>query len=81
MFEDTTPVFTHTLRHSVEDLSPFTRVSDQFEYRRDLILKMFEEYKVPFEFDVIVSRGGLLKPIEGGVYRINDQMISELETP
>ena len=81
VFEDTTPVFTHTLRHSVEDLSPFTRVSDQFEYRRDLILKLFKDHNIPFEFDVIVSRGGLLKPIEGGVYRVNEQMISELETP
>lgn len=81
VFDDTTPVFADTLRHTVDDLKPFTLVSDQFEYRRDLIIKALEEHGIPFDFDVIVARGGLLKPVEGGVYRINDQMLSEMAHP
>ena len=81
VFDDTTPVFTQNIRHSVEDLAPFGLVSDQFEYRRDLIVSELEKNGIPFCFDAIVARGGLLKPIEGGVYEVNRQMLSEIEHP
>ncbi len=81
VFDDLTPVMVENIRHSVDELSPFERVSDQFEYRRDLVLKTLADKGIAVKFDAIVARGGLLKPIEGGVYAINDQMIKEMETP
>jgi len=81
VFDDTTPVLVENIRHSVEDLKPFALVSDQFEYRRDLIIKALEKHGIPFKFDAIVARGGLLKPIEGGVYEVNDLMLEEIEHP
>lgn len=81
VFEDLTPIFTENIRHSVEELARFDRVSDQFKYRRDLILKVLAEKNIPLEFDAVVTRGGLLKPIEGGVYEINDVMLAEMEHP
>ena len=55
VFDDTTPVFTQNIRHSVEDLAPFELVSDQFEYRRDLIVSELEKNGIPFCFDAIVA--------------------------
>lgn len=81
VFEDTTPVFTENIRHSVEELEPFELVSDQFEYRRDLVRQTLEKNGIPMQFDAIVARGGLLKPIEGGVYEVNDVMLHEIEHP
>lgn len=81
VFEDLRPTMIENIKHSVEELAPFTRVSDQFEYRLDLVLKTLEAKGIPLNFDAIVARGGLLKPIEGGVYRINDVMIGEMATP
>lgn len=81
VFDDTTPVFVENIKHSVEDLKPFLLVSDQFEYRRDLVLEVLKRNGIPFEFDAIVARGGLLKPIEGGVYEVNDVMLAEIEHP
>lgn len=81
VFEDLTPVMIENIKHTVEELAPFARVSDQFEYRRDLVIKTLADKGIPLQFDAIVSRGGLLKPIEGGVYAINDVMLAEMEHP
>lgn len=81
VFDDLTAVLTENIAHSVSELSHFAKVSDQFGYRRDLVLKCLERHGIPLDFDAIVARGGLLKPIEGGVYEVNDVMLSELEHP
>ena len=81
VYDDTTPVFAQSIKHSVEDLKSFIRVCDQFEFRRDLVLKCLADNGIPLDFDAIVGRGGILKPIEGGVYRVNEQMLSEMSTP
>lgn len=81
VFDDLQPILTESISHSVSELSHFAKVSDQFGYRRDLVLKALERNGIPLHFDAIVSRGGLLKPIEGGVYEVNEQMLSEMEHP
>lgn len=81
VYDDTTPVLAESIAHSVEELSRFARVSDQFEYRRDLVLDVLRRHDIPLQFDAVVGRGGLLKPIEGGVYEVNDVMLSEMEHP
>lgn len=81
VFNDLDPELTINIKHTVDELSRFARVSDQFEYRRDLVLNTLRENGIPLRFDAIVGRGGLLKPIEGGVYEVNDVMLSEMEHP
>ncbi|MDO5062743.1 MAG: butyrate kinase [Peptostreptococcaceae bacterium] len=68
------------ITHSYEELKEFERVMDQLEYRKALILDFVksEGYKVS-DFEAIVGRGGLMKPIPGGVYRVNDAMINDLK--
>ncbi len=81
VFDDTTPLLVENIRHSVEQLSAFENISKQFEFRRDLVLDALQRHDIPLQFDAIVARGGLLKPIEGGVYEVNDVMLSEIEHP
>lgn len=81
VYEDTTPVLVQNIPHSVQELKAFERVSDQFEFRRDLVIKALEEDGIPLEFDAVMGRGGLLKPIEAGVYEVNDVMLKEIEHP
>lgn len=81
VFEDQTPILTVSLRHSVDDLAPFETVNDQFEFRKELVLEALRQHDIPLEFDAVVGRGGLLKPIEGGVYSVNEKMLSEMEHP
>ncbi len=79
IFEDEKMVFSESLRHSVEELSPYKNIFDQYEFRKSAILKSLDEngYSVS-DFSAIVGRGGLLRPIPGGTYEVDNTMLEEL---
>ncbi|WP_297329298.1 butyrate kinase [uncultured Bacteroides sp.] len=78
VYEDEAPRLVRNIRHSVEELAQFPRIIDQFEFRKNLVIDDLEANGIPFEFDAIVGRGGLLKPIPGGVYEVNDAMLDDI---
>ncbi len=80
VFEDETPLFTESIVHSPEELAPFEHVADQYEFRKELVVKTLKEHGVALEsLTGIVSRGGLLTPIEAGAYAVNDDMVWQLK--
>jgi butyrate kinase len=81
VFQNNRPVFQKSIKHSTEDLLPFKRVTDQYEFRKEIILKELVDAGVDIsKISIIVGRGGLIKPIESGVYEVNDAMISDLRS-
>ncbi len=81
LFEEDTLLFDRTLTHTVEEISGYKNVTDQFEFRKNLIMKELDIRSVDLSrITVIVGRGGLVKPIESGIYEVNDRMISDLKT-
>lgn len=78
VYEDEKPLLVQTIRHPMEELVKYPRIIDQFEFRKDLVMKTLEDDGIPFQFDAIVGRGGLLKPIPGGVYEVNDAMLNDM---
>jgi butyrate kinase len=81
LFEEENLIFEKTLRHSADDLAGFKKVTDQFHFRKDLILKELADRNVNFpEIAAVVGRGGLIKPIESGIYEVNKKMIDDLRT-
>lgn len=74
VYEDETPVLVRSIRHSVEELAPYREIIDQFDFRKSLVLRALEEEKIPLQFDAVVGRGGLVKPIPGGVYEVNEAL-------
>ena len=78
VYNDEKEILVNTIRHSMDELAKFPRIIDQFEFRKELVLKTLEENSIPFQFDAIVGRGGLLKPIPGGVYEVNDAMLNDI---
>jgi len=81
IFEDTKELLTKNIKHSVEELEKFNNIFEQYDLRERVILD--EIKKEGFDitsFDAIVGRGGLLKPIQGGVYEVNDLMIEDLKS-
>ena len=81
VFDDVTMIFEKTIRHTSEELQPFNRVVDQFQFRKEMIVSSLKENNISLnELDAVVGRGGLLKPIEGGTYLVNDKLIEDLET-
>jgi butyrate kinase len=81
VYEDEQPLFVETLRHSSEEIGAFSHVLDQYAFRRKAIEEFLEERQVALpSLSAVVGRGGLLRPIPSGTYRVNDQMISELHS-
>lgn len=81
VYEDETPIFVETIRHATEDIEKFNSVVDQFEFRKETILQVLKEKNFDIkDLNAIVGRGGLLKPIEGGTYKVNEKMLEDLRT-
>ncbi len=81
VYADTNPVFIQTLRHSKEELAPFEAVTEQFEFRKELILKQLIDAEIQInQIKVVMGRGGLLKPVESGVIAVNDAMLRDLKS-
>jgi butyrate kinase len=79
VFEGGREVWKVKLDHSVEDLAPYARNVDQYDFRKTLIVGELERagYRIA-SFDAVVGRGGLLYPIPGGTYEVNDLMIAHV---
>jgi len=81
LFEEEKLVFEKTLRHSSEELRNFERITDQFHFRKDLIMNELFERKIDLaRINAVVGRGGLIKPIESGIYKVNQRMKDDLTT-
>ncbi|TAL69722.1 MAG: butyrate kinase [Bacteroidetes bacterium] len=80
VFDDLIENFTTVLRHSAEELSKYPRIIDQYEFRKKIIINALKQAEIDIQtLDAVVGRGGLLKPIPGGVYRVNDKLIEDLK--
>lgn len=79
VFDNEELVFEKTLRHSSEEIGQYEKISDQFEFRKKVIEDAVIEGGVKIsDLDAVVGRGGLLKPITGGTYTVDDEMVEDL---
>ena len=68
-----------TISHTVEELAPFKHLIEQFDMRREKVLSFLDRTGYGLkDLSAVVGRGGLLKPIVGGTYKVNEKMLSEL---
>lgn len=80
VFEDETLLFEETLRHSTEEIAQYASIVDQKDFRKQIILDLLA--KKDFDINslqVIVGRGGMLKPIPGGTYAVSDELLEDLK--
>lgn len=81
LFDDDTCVFKVNIEHSSEELKPFKEISDQREFRLNMVLKTLKENKIDIEsIDAFSGRGGSLECCEGGTYLINDLMYNDAKS-
>ena len=55
VYENETPLLIRNIKHTTEELAAFPRIIDQFEFRKNLVLKALESEKIPFDFDAIME--------------------------
>ena len=82
IYKGETEQFVKNIKHTSEEISRFDSIASQFEFRKEIILKEIEQAGFNMlEIDAIVGRGGLVKPIESGVYEVNEALIADLKNP
>ena len=82
VYDGDTEVFRRTIEHSTADLASFEHVVDQFDYRRQLVVQALAEAGWQLsDFAAVCGRGGLLRHIPSGTYRINDRVIADIQDP
>lgn len=76
MFEGDKEVFSKNISHDAEKLKEFKEISDQFDYRKETILKELAEAGQTLEgVDAFSARGGGLVNVEGGVYKVGEKLL------
>jgi len=79
VFENDTQVYTHSFAHTAEELAAFATPADQFEWRKKMIIDDLAEAGIELHsFDIIIGRGGIIRPVESGVYEVNPALSYDL---
>lgn len=81
VFEDETLLFDETLRHATEEISKYATIIDQKDFRKDIIISFLKEKNFDINsLNVVVGRGGLLKPIPSGTYAVTEELLEDLRS-
>lgn len=81
VFADDAPVFVETIRHDAMELASCGSVMDQEGYRRELILAALQRHGIAVaDLAAVIGRGGLMRPIAGGTYAVNEAMLADLRS-
>ncbi len=80
VYEDETQLMEETLRHTTEEIAQYDTIYDQKDFRKNVILNVLKDKDVDLNsIDVVVGRGGLLKPIPGGTYATTPELLEDLK--
>ncbi|MGM0834553.1 MAG: butyrate kinase [Bacillota bacterium] len=80
VFDNERSVFEKTIRHDSETINSFASIFDQYEFRKTTILEALDQEGINIsKLSAVCGRGGLLRPIEGGTYSVNDEMLKDLK--
>lgn len=80
VFEDETLLFEETLRHSTEEISQYETIFAQKDFRKKIITDLLASKNFDINsLNVVVGRGGMLKPICSGTYAVTDELLEDLK--
>lgn len=80
VFEDETLLFEETLRHSTEEIAQYASIVDQKDFRKEIITNLLASKDFDIHsLNMVVGRGGMLKPIPGGTYAVTDELLHDLK--
>ena len=80
LFKDEEALVSREFQHAKADLARFERVIDQRDFRMAAIRQFVSEASIDTaSIEAVAGRGGLLHPLEGGVYEVSDDMVNDLK--
>ncbi len=82
VYDEKEPVFNTTLRHDPEEVAKFGSIIEQYDFRKGLVLEAMKENNIePDSLHAAVGRGGLIKAVSSGTYKVNEAMLTDLKNP
>lgn len=79
VFENNDQIFIKNIKHTSEELEGFLKITDQAEFRKNIILNTLKENNIDIEsLNFVIGRGGLMKPIPSGIYKVNELLKEHL---
>ncbi|MDU5260926.1 MAG: butyrate kinase [Clostridium celatum] len=80
VYENEKEIFVETLRHSSDEIAKYDSIFEQKEFRKSVIMSVLKENNFDVNtLDAVVGRGGMLKPIPGGTYEVNEALLNDLK--
>src|SRR6056297_3269915 len=80
LFRNEKEVISKTIAHQTKEIKKFKDIISQRKFRLKYIFDFLEDENIDIKgLNAVVARGGLLKPIPGGTYEVNDRMIKDLK--
>lgn len=80
VFEGGNQLMESSLSHSSEEIARYPSIIDQYDFRKEAILESLRKEGISIsKLSAICGRGGLLRPIEGGTYSVNNTMLIDLK--
>ena len=77
LFDSNELVNNKKIEYSANKLKGFSKSTDQIDFRWKDIKKTIMEWKID-KVDAVVGRGGLFHPLQCGIYKVNDKMVSDI---
>lgn len=79
VFKGGNEVYSKKFTHTVEELSVYNDITDQYEFRKNIILEDLKDAGIALEdFDAIIGRGGLIRPVPSGIFNVNEELKADL---
>ena len=74
------PVFEDELQHDYDTVAAFPTMVSQAPFRRDAAVACLESRGLSVaDVDIFVGRGGLLRPVPSGAFKINRRMLADVQ--
>ncbi|MCK5856654.1 MAG: butyrate kinase [Bacteroidales bacterium] len=81
IYENYNILFLKDIQHPDQELGRFSHISEQLEYRKKKILAELENNNLCMDcIKAVVGRGGLVKPVKSGIYKISKALIRDLKS-
>jgi butyrate kinase len=80
LYKGTSLLFLKNIRHKPEDLKQLKEPDKKLEFRTNAVMRELNENDTELDdIEIVVGRGGLLKPLNAGVYAVNEKMVDDLK--
>lgn len=79
LYRDEQELFVTVIEHTPEELAPYPQIADQYEFRRELVVRTLQDQGYSLkDLSAVVGRGGILPPVKSGAYQVNQTMVDLL---